>query len=135
METLLTHPMEREPSAYEKIVTHNDFDGLVSAALCAWALKVDRIRFAGPLTITKSQMTITEKDVVCDLPYPLECGLWFDHHEGNLQDLELRKTSRISSLCLVAFSPFSEIRALKKFVLMEGPFLKLNFNFILTRFA
>ena len=80
-----------EFSPYEKIVTHNDFDGIVSAALCAWALKVDRIRFAGPVTITKSQMTITEKDVVCDLPYPLQCGLWFDHHEGNLQELELRK--------------------------------------------
>ena len=80
-----------EFSPYEKIVTHNDFDGIVSAALCAWALKVDRIRFAGPVTITKSQMIITEKDVVCDLPYPLECGLWFDHHEGNLQELELRK--------------------------------------------
>jgi hypothetical protein len=87
----LTHPTEVEFSTYEKIVTHNDFDGIVSAALCAWALKVDRIRFAGPLTITKSQITITEKDVVCDLPYPLECGLWFDHHEGNLQELELRR--------------------------------------------
>jgi oligoribonuclease NrnB/cAMP/cGMP phosphodiesterase (DHH superfamily) len=91
MERSLRDPVEREPSFYEKIVTHNDFDGLISAALCAWALKVDRIRFAGPLTIIKSQMTITEKDVVCDLPYPLECGLWFDHHEGNLQELELRK--------------------------------------------
>ncbi len=80
-----------ESFPYEKIFTHNDFDGIVSAALCAWALKVDRIRFAGPVTITKSQMTITEKDVVCDLPYPLQCGLWFDHHEGNLQELELRK--------------------------------------------
>jgi len=29
--------------------------------------------------------------VVCDLPYPLQCGLWFDHHEGNLQELALRK--------------------------------------------
>ncbi len=38
---------------YEKIVTHNDFDGIVSAALCAWALGVDRLFFAGPLTITK----------------------------------------------------------------------------------
>lgn len=76
---------------YEKIVTHNDFDGIVSASICAWALKVDRILFAGPLTITKSQITITEKDVVCDLPYPLQCGLWFDHHEGNLQELEYRR--------------------------------------------
>jgi oligoribonuclease NrnB/cAMP/cGMP phosphodiesterase (DHH superfamily) len=47
--------------------------------------------FAGPLTIARSQITITERDVVCDLPYPLQCGLWFDHHEGNLQELALRK--------------------------------------------
>jgi oligoribonuclease NrnB/cAMP/cGMP phosphodiesterase (DHH superfamily) len=76
---------------YEKIVTHNDFDGIVSASLCTWFLKIQKVVFAGPLTITRSQITITEKDVVCDLPYPLECGLWFDHHEGNLQELALRK--------------------------------------------
>jgi oligoribonuclease NrnB/cAMP/cGMP phosphodiesterase (DHH superfamily) len=77
-------------NSYEKIVTHNDFDGIVSASICAWVLKVERLVFAGPLTITKSQITITEKDVVCDLPYPLQCGLWFDHHEGNRQELEYR---------------------------------------------
>ncbi len=76
---------------YEKIVTHNDFDGIVSAALCASVLKIDKIIFTGPLTIAKSQVTITERDVVCDLPYPLECGLWFDHHEGNLQELQYRR--------------------------------------------
>jgi hypothetical protein len=80
----------RDPEDYEKIVTHHDFDGIVSASICAWALKIDRILFTGPLTITKSKITITEKDVVCDLPYPVECGLWFDHHEGNVQELELR---------------------------------------------
>ena len=77
--------------SYEKIVTHNDFDGILSASVCARVLKVGKILFVGPLTITKSQITITEKDVVCDLPYPLQCGLWFDHHEGNLQELDYRK--------------------------------------------
>lgn len=77
--------------SYEKIVTHNDFDGIVSASVCARVLKVGKILFVGPLTITKSQITITERDVVCDLPYPLQCGLWFDHHEGNLQELDYRK--------------------------------------------
>ncbi|MBM4306995.1 MAG: hypothetical protein FJ115_12310 [Deltaproteobacteria bacterium] len=76
---------------YEKIITHNDFDGIISAALCAQALGVGKILFAGPITILRSQITITEKDIVCDLPYPLQCGLWFDHHEGNLQELEYRK--------------------------------------------
>jgi hypothetical protein len=76
---------------YDKIVTHNDFDGIVSASLCSGVLKIQKVLFAGPLTIARSQITITEKDVVCDLPYPLQCGLWFDHHEGNLQELTYRR--------------------------------------------
>jgi oligoribonuclease NrnB/cAMP/cGMP phosphodiesterase (DHH superfamily) len=76
---------------YDKIITHNDFDGIVSASLCSWVLKIQKVIFAGPLTITRSQVTITERDVVCDLPYPLQCGLWFDHHEGNLQELAYRR--------------------------------------------
>jgi oligoribonuclease NrnB/cAMP/cGMP phosphodiesterase (DHH superfamily) len=76
---------------YDKIVTHNDFDGIVSASLCSWVLKIQKVIFVGPMTIARSQITITEKDVVCDLPYPLQCGLWFDHHEGNVQELALRK--------------------------------------------
>jgi oligoribonuclease NrnB/cAMP/cGMP phosphodiesterase (DHH superfamily) len=85
------HTLEVGSFKYEKIVTHNDFDGIISASLCAWALKIEKILFAGPLAINKSQITITERDVVCDLPYPLQCGLWFDHHEGNLQELEYRR--------------------------------------------
>jgi len=76
---------------YDKIITHNDFDGIVSASLCSWVLKIQKMIFAGPLTIARSQITITERDVVCDLPYPLQCGLWFDHHEGNLQELAYRR--------------------------------------------
>jgi oligoribonuclease NrnB/cAMP/cGMP phosphodiesterase (DHH superfamily) len=76
---------------YDKIITHNDFDGIVSASLCSWVLKIQKVIFAGPLAIARSQITITERDVVCDLPYPLQCGLWFDHHEGNLQELAYRR--------------------------------------------
>jgi len=93
MERTLPTPSQGGPEkkSYEKIITHNDFDGIVSASICAWVLKIERVIFTGPLSITKSQITITEKDVVCDLPYPLQCGLWFDHHEGNLQELEYRR--------------------------------------------
>jgi len=87
----MNSPVSPNLTEYEKIVTHNDFDGVVSASLCSWVLKIQKVVFTGPLTITRSQITITEKDVVCDLPYPLQCGLWFDHHEGNLQELTLRK--------------------------------------------
>lgn len=74
----------------EKIITHNDFDGLVSAVICSYALGVDYVQFAGPRTVSNASISITLNDVVCDLPYPLECGMWFDHHEGNLEELRYR---------------------------------------------
>lgn len=72
------------------IVTHDDFDGLGSAAILSWAFDIDEIRFAGPITIAKAEIPITMQDVVSDLPYPVECGMWFDHHEGNLNELRYR---------------------------------------------
>ena len=113
-----------EKGKYEKIVTHHDLDGIVSAALCAWALGVDRLFFAGPLAITKGQITITEWDVVCDLPYPLECGLWFDHHEGNREELGYRGIDPLSipgrfelkpSCSRVVYDYFSERLALPSY--------------------
>jgi hypothetical protein len=75
---------------FERIVTHGDFDGVVSAALCSFALGVDRFLFTGPAMIERSAVSITERDIVCDLPYPLECGLWFDHHPGSREAVMLR---------------------------------------------
>jgi hypothetical protein len=77
-------------TALASIVTHNDFDGLGSAALLSWAYDIEDIRFAGPMTIAQAEIPVTRADIVCDLPYPLECGMWFDHHPGNLAELELR---------------------------------------------
>ena len=56
---------------YEKIITHNDFDGLISAVICSHALGVDFVQFAGPRTVSDARISITMNDVVCDLPYPL----------------------------------------------------------------
>ena len=75
---------------YNRIITHDDFDGVVSSAICSYVFNIEDIRFAGPRTITESLITITEEDVVCDLPYPLRCGLWFDHHQGNEEELKYR---------------------------------------------
>ncbi len=76
---------------YQSIITHNDFDGVVSAALCSYVYRIEHIVFAGPNNIARAELPITQRDIVCDLPYPLECGLWFDHHEGNLQELTYRR--------------------------------------------
>ncbi|RLB07530.1 MAG: hypothetical protein DRG50_02635 [Deltaproteobacteria bacterium] len=68
-------------------------DGVVSAAICSYVFQIKDVQFAGPSNIIKAEISISEKDIVCDLPYPLLCGLWFDHHEGNLQDLTYRNIS------------------------------------------
>lgn len=81
---------EETKKMYQSIITHNDFDGVVSAALCSYIFNIDRIYFAGPSNIARADLTITKNDIVCDLPFPLECGLWFDHHEGNWQELQYR---------------------------------------------
>ncbi|MCJ7547405.1 MAG: hypothetical protein MUP30_11380 [Deltaproteobacteria bacterium] len=75
---------------YERIITHNDMDGVVSAAICSYVFPIDDILFVGPNDITRGEIFATERDIVCDLPYPLRCGLWFDHHEGNALDLRYR---------------------------------------------
>jgi len=74
----------------ERIVAHGDFDGVVSAAVCSAVLGCESFVFAGPGMITRSEISIGTRDAVCDLPYPLECGLWFDHHPGNREALALR---------------------------------------------
>ncbi|MDF1537172.1 MAG: hypothetical protein P1S46_11900 [bacterium] len=73
-----------------RIVTHDDLDGVVSAALVSLALSIDRFFFAGPVNVQTGRAATTESDVVCDLPCPVRVGMWFDHHPGNLEDLRLR---------------------------------------------
>lgn len=76
---------------YKRIITHGDFDGVICAAICSYALKINFIVFTAPRAISDARMSVTRADVVCDLPYPLECGMWFDHHEGNLDEVQFRK--------------------------------------------
>ncbi|MDZ7725063.1 MAG: hypothetical protein U5R06_20170 [candidate division KSB1 bacterium] len=74
----------------KRIITHADFDGVVCAALCSKATGINYIMFTQPRLVAEARISITKDDIVCDLPYPLECGLWFDHHEGNLEELKYR---------------------------------------------
>lgn len=75
---------------YNRIVTHNDFDGVVCAALCSHIYGMENIFFTGPRDILNCRHPTNMQDIVTDLPYPIQCGMWFDHHPGNLEDLKLR---------------------------------------------
>jgi hypothetical protein len=104
---------------YEKIITHDDFDGLISATICSYVTGIEDIQFASPRSITEARITVTERDIVCDLPYPLVCGMWFDHHEGNLEEVWYRgidsesiegRFDKRDSCSRVIFEYFSEKR-------------------------
>lgn len=76
--------------ALNRIITHDDLDGVVSAALLSLVLDIDTFFFTGPVSIQDGRTRTSELDVVCDLPCPVRVGMWFDHHPGNLEDLRLR---------------------------------------------
>ncbi len=72
----------------QKILAHTDFDGVVSASLLSIATQIDFIRFVSTAKIWYENLD--EKDIVCDLPCPWNCHLWFDHHESNLNEMKAR---------------------------------------------
>lgn len=75
---------------FTKIVTHDDFDGVVSAALCGLANGIDHVRFAGPVSVLDAGLEVDACTILCDLPHHPAAGLWFDHHSGNLEDYRLK---------------------------------------------
>jgi len=84
------HTSKRHVKMYKRIITHADFDGVVCATICSHVFNIDFIVFTQPRLVNEAKIAITKEDIVCDLPFPLECGMWFDHHEGNLEELKYR---------------------------------------------
>ena len=67
-----------------RIVTRPDFDGIVCAVLLRMAENIDTdILWVEPNEIQKGQAEIFDNDIMANLPYSPECGMWFDHHISN----------------------------------------------------
>ncbi|MDD5065460.1 MAG: hypothetical protein PHF84_00290 [bacterium] len=70
------------------ILTHTDFDGVISSALLSLATGIDFIKFLSNNQIWYENLT--GQEVISDLPCPWKCSLWFDHHESNLKEMKER---------------------------------------------
>lgn len=81
------------------IITHKDFDGIMSAILVSEMENVKDIIFSSPFEITESGMIGTKKDIVCDLPYLKGIGMWFDHHASNKKTIEVKGSFKIEKSC------------------------------------
>lgn len=67
------------------IISHTDFDGVISASLLSLATKINFIRFISHNQVWLEQLTGSE--IIADLPCPWKCDLWFDHHESNKKEM------------------------------------------------
>jgi hypothetical protein len=64
-----------------RIVTRGDLDGLTGSVIVSVNQDVDEIVLIHPQDITEARVSIFSDDVLINVPYHPDCGLWFDHHE------------------------------------------------------
>lgn len=73
-----------------RLVTRSDFDGLVCAVFLKELGLVNEVVFAHPKDMQDGTVSITGNDIITNLPFNENCGMWFDHHasEGQRVDLD-----------------------------------------------
>lgn len=63
-----------------RLVTRADLDGLTCAVILSMKERIDDIFLVHPQDITDKTVDIGPDDVLANLPYHPNCGMWFDHH-------------------------------------------------------
>lgn len=63
-----------------RLVTRGDLDGLTSAVIITLKEPVDEIVLVHPQDITDKKVPIRGDDILSNVPYHPNAGLWFDHH-------------------------------------------------------
>ena len=67
-----------------RLVTRSDMDGLVCAVILKQLKLIDEIKFVHPKDMQDGTITITENDIITNLPYVKQAHLVFDHMRVNL---------------------------------------------------
>jgi hypothetical protein len=70
------------------VLTRGDLDGLTSTLFLTLVHPVKEIHFAHPKAVQDGDVTVTDEDIVVNLPYVRGCALWFDHHVSEEAKLE-----------------------------------------------
>lgn len=63
-----------------RLVTRGDLDGLTSAVIITMKEPVDEIVLIHPQDITDKKVEIRSDDILANVPYHPNAGMWFDHH-------------------------------------------------------
>jgi hypothetical protein len=63
-----------------RLVTRPDLDGLTCAVLLSRCETIDSVELVQPQEVADRQVAIDPSDVLANLPYHPDCGMWFDNH-------------------------------------------------------
>jgi nanoRNase/pAp phosphatase (c-di-AMP/oligoRNAs hydrolase) len=67
---------------FMRLLTRSDFDGLACGALLVYLGLIDEWKFVHPKDIQDGRVSVTDNDVLANIPYVKGCKLWFDHHSS-----------------------------------------------------
>ncbi len=70
-----------------RLVTRSDFDGLACSVLLKELGLINDYLFAHPKDLQDGLITVTENDILANVPYVPGCGMWFDHHTSEMARL------------------------------------------------
>lgn len=73
-----------------RLITRGDMDGLTCAVFFSLMENIEEIIFTHPKDIQDRRIKVTSNDIIANLPYHPDCGMWFDHHisEGKIEKLK-----------------------------------------------
>ena len=63
-----------------RLVTRGDLDGLTAAVIITMKEQIDEIVLVHPQDITDKVFQIRSDDILANVPYHPNAGIWFDHH-------------------------------------------------------
>lgn len=84
-----------------RIVTRGDFDSLISSTLLSSVHNIDDVLLTNPYNIN-SNLNINNNDIIANLPFHKNCGLWFDHHANEkkmAENLKFEGCFKIAPSC------------------------------------
>jgi nanoRNase/pAp phosphatase (c-di-AMP/oligoRNAs hydrolase) len=86
-----------------RLVTRSDFDGLACSVLLKELGLIDDYLFAHPKDLQDGLISVTENDVLANVPYVPGCGMWFDHHTSEQtrlgKDVQFKGASKPLKSC------------------------------------
>ncbi|MBF0543363.1 MAG: exopolyphosphatase [Candidatus Riflebacteria bacterium] len=69
-----------------RLITRGDADGLCCAVFLRIMESIDSIEFVHPKDMQDGKVMVTTNDIIANLPYHPDCGMWFDHHASSEKD-------------------------------------------------